>query len=433
MVKSIFTLAVAFFCGLTQLQSQEFIPDRHLKSLIDRGEYFEFREEFEARFTSVQYDKADVETPEIVYFYAWNHFLFNNSKLSNIYIESFLNLKSLISPDSITAELLQLHFQNDIRLFNYKAADSICTIILLHYHDVISPSVLAGIRNTGQITAGLINVAPQTIERKGDLDIKYKRDLVNLIRIPVTMNSKTQDFIFDTGANFSTISESCAKKMGVRTLNATFSVTTSSKSALESKLGVADELMIGNVIFRNVVFIILPDKTLKFAGGLYKIKGIIGLPVIAQLKHIEITKDLHFKSTENYSGTHKVNLGLEGNTPFIAVNFFGTSHNYIFDTGAAGSALGNRFNETYKDSMATAEDGTAHVGGAGGVEKVKIRKAKNVHYSLGKASGVLKTLTVHLSGITDALGNYYGIVGQDIFMQWEVMTIDFDKMYFELK
>jgi predicted aspartyl protease len=431
--KSIFTFLLVWLGGFAQLHAQElFTPDRHLKALIDSGEYFQFRQEFEARFTGT-FAAPDVETPEIVYFFAWDHFLFNNPKLSNYYAEAFLNSKSFLRSDSLNAEMLQLHFQNDIRLFKYKTADSICNILLFHYQEVIPPSVLAGIRNTGQITAGLVNVAPQTIERKGDLDIAYKRDLVHLIRIPVTMNKETTDFIFDTGANFSTISESCAKKMGVRTLNAKFSVTTSSRSALESKLGVADELKIGDVIFRNVVFIILPDKSLKFAGGIYKIKGIIGLPVIAQLKHIEITKDYHLKSTENYQGNHAVNLGMEGNTPFVAVTFFGTSHVYIFDTGAGGSALGNRFYETYKDSLTNAEEGTAHIGGAGGVEKVKTRSVKNVHYKLDGASGVLKTLTVQLSGITDALGNYKGIVGQDIFMQWNVMTMDFEKMYLELK
>lgn len=426
--------AFVFLCGFTQLHAQElFSPDAQLKALIDSGEYFQFRKTFEGRLTDPAYNKADVETPELVYFYAWEHFLFNNPQLSNHYAETFLNSKSFLRSDSLNADMLMIHFQNDIRLFHYKAADSICNILLLHYHEVIAPSVLAGIRNTGQITAGLVNVAPQTVERKGDLDITYKRDLVNLIRIPVTMNNETTDFIFDTGANFSTISESCAKKMGVRTLNANFSVTTSSRSALESKLGVADELRIGDVIFRNVVFIILPDKSLKFAGGIYKIKGIIGLPVIAQLKHVEITKDLHLKSMENNQANHEVNLGMEGNTPFVAVTFFGTSHVYIFDTGAAASALGNRFYETYKDSLVNAEEGTAHIGGAGGVEKVKTRKVKNVRYAFDGVNGTLKSLTVQLSGITDALGNYKGIVGQDIFMQWNVMTMDFGKMYVELK
>lgn len=429
--KIVFFFAI-LICSLAELRSQEFVPDPHLKALIDNGEFFQFREEFESRLIN-NHGTPDVETPENRYFFAWDYFLFNNSKLSNTYIESFLNAKGFEPGDSLTAEVLQMHFQNDIRLFNYKSADSICTILLFRYPSVLGPSTLEDIRNTGKITAGLVNIAPQTIEQKDDLSIIYKRDLVDLIRIPVTMNCKTEDFIFDTGANFSTINQTEADRMGVEILNVEFSVTTSSRSALKSKLGVARNMEIGNVTFRNVVFIILPDKALKFAGGLYKIKGIIGLPVIAQLKHIEITKD-HIKSTAHYSGEHHdINLGLEGNTPFVSVTFFGVAHNYIFDTGAAASALGNRFNDAYKDSLTTAEDGSARIGGAGGVQKIKTRKAKNVHYSLGKKSGVLKSLSIQMSGITDALGNYYGIVGQDIFMPWEVMTIDFEKMYVEVR
>jgi predicted aspartyl protease len=429
--KLVFVFAL-IFCSLAELRSQEFVPDPHLKALIDSGEFFQFRKEFESKLVSNNGD-PDVITPENMYFFAWDYFLFNKSELSNTYINSFLDTKGFEPGDSITAEVLQLHFQNDIRLFNYKSADSICTLLLFRYASVIGPATLTNIRNTGKITAGLVNIAPQTIERTDDLNIVYKRDLVNLIRIPVTMNAKTEDFIFDTGANFSTINETEAERMGVEVLNVEFSVTTSSRSALKSKLGVAKTLVIGNVTFRNVVFIILPDKALKFAGGLYKIKGIVGLPVIAQLKHIEITKD-HIHATANFSGElREVNFGLEGNTPFVSVTFFGIAHNYIFDTGAAASALGNRFNDAYKDSLVNAEDGSARIGGAGGVQKIKTRKAKDVHYSLGKTSGVLKSLSIQMSGITDVLGNYYGIVGQDIFMPWEVMMIDFDKMYVELK
>ncbi len=433
MIKRLLIFCVFFVCGFPDLYAQEFSPDLRLSSLLKSGEYFQFREELLEKYTSINYNEPDVETPEKLYFFAWENYLFNKSALSNENIESFLGSKSFIYSDSVAAELLLLHFQNDIRLFNYKRADSVSTILLFRYASVIEPKTLADIRNTAQITSALVNVAPQTIDRKENLDIIYKRDIANLIRIPVTMNNKTEDYIFDTGANFSTISQSQAKKMGVRELNAKFSVTTSSRNALESKLGGADKMQIGNITFSNVVFIILPDKALKFAGGIYKIKGIVGLPVIAQMQEIEITKDNHFKSSASSFKPHAVNLGLEGNTPFLNVTFFGDDRLYIFDTGAGATIVGNRFYETYKDSLGNADEGSARVGGAGGIEKINMRTVKNVHYTLGGAKNVLKSMSIQLSGVTDLLANYYGIAGQDIFMQWKVMTINFDGMYVELE
>ncbi len=422
------------FIGLSlSLRANPFPLNRHLKTLLDSGEYFQFRHDFEEEIPASSYAEKWFWEPEHLYFLAWDNYLFNKSKTSNHNIESLLSDSKFTCPDSIIAEMLQLHYQNDLRLFQYKTADSICNILLFRFPSVIDPQVLAGIKNSSQITAALISVPPQTIERNGELVVKYKRDIANLIKVPVTMNNKSDDFIFDTGANFSTISESEAKKMNVHMLNATFGVMSSSKASVSTGLGVADKLEIGNVIFRNVVFLVMPDKALKFLGGLYKIKGIIGLPVIAQMGQIEIRKNHNIIGTTAVIENHILNLGLEGNTPFVAATFFEKEHIYIFDTGAAASVFGKRFNAAYAEKLTTAKDGTAHVGGAGGVQKVVTRTAKNISYNFGKGNSVLKVISIQLNGVSDAIGNFYGIIGEDVFMHWEVMTINFDLMFVEVR
>ncbi len=331
------------------LISQSFQTDKRLQGLLDSGEYFRFRVELEQNLLSEKWSRP---TSESLYFLAWNNFLFNEPAASNLNIEVLVNSDKYDCPDSTVAEMLVLHFQNDIRLFHYKTADSVCTVLLSEYTAVLKPAMISEIKNTGAIVKALVAVPAQTIERQGDLEMDYKRDLVNLIRIAVTVNEKTENFIFDTGANFSCVSESQAKEMGIKILDADFAVTSSSRSAVQSKLGVADKLLIGNITFRNVVFIVLPDKSLKFAGGIYKIKGIIGLPIIAQMKQVTITKAGKLLSTEKVSkDQHAVNLALEGNTPVVSVNFYGADHNYVFDTGAAASIFGNKYYLAYKDSL----------------------------------------------------------------------------------
>lgn len=430
MKKYIFFLLFGLFA--TTLHAGDFPANKKLKALLDSGEYFQFRHELENEISN-NAGQAWQWNPENLYFLAWDNFLFNKSLQSNKNIDALLNAENFTPSDSVTAELLELHFQNDLRLFHYKTADSVCSVLINKYSSVIEPATMAGIKNSAEITKGLADVPPQTIERSGDVDLKYKRDLVNLIRIPVTMNGETENFIFDTGANFSTISESQAKKMGIKMLNANFAVTSSSKSAVDSKLGIADKLEIGNMIFRNVVFIVLPDKSLKFAGGIYKIKGIIGLPVIEQMQHVQITKDHFISSLTPDTTRHDFNLGLEGNTPFVSVSFFGVDKSYVFDTGAAGSVFGTKFNNTYHDSLQDPKESTQHVGGAGGMQKVNTKVVKNVRYTFAGKSGTLKRIAIQMNGVADALGNHYGIVGEDIFMQWKTMTIDFVEMYVELK
>jgi hypothetical protein len=426
----LFILAFSFG-NIAVASAAQFPSDKHLKTLLDSGEYFQFRSEFENHLHDST--KAHEITNDDYYYFSWYYFLFNKPAGSNQVIETLLAKKDITISDSTVAELLVLHLQNDLRLFDYKMSDSLCTILLFRYPSVMDAETLAGIKNSGEITKALKNVPAQITERNGDLDVEYKRDLASLIRIPVKINNETDNFILDTGANLSTLSESEAKKMGVKILDANFDVTSSSRSAVQSKLGVANKIEIGNVIVRNVVFIILPDKSLSFAGGIYKIKGIIGLPVIASLGEIQIHKSNHLISPMNQTESDLNNLGLNGNTPFANVNFFGTYHPYIFDTGAATGIFNGKFNSTYSDSLKNIKSSSTRMGGAGGVQKISVLKIENLHYGFGNQKGILKRATLQLSGSSDALAGYYGIVGEDIFMQWDVMTINFERMFVLLK
>ncbi len=420
------------FCGtFSKIHAADFPSNKSLKVLIDSGEYFQFRDAFEKSLREAPHGRS--VTNDDFYYFSWYYFLFNKPAGSNLSIETLLAKKDIDWSDSLVAELLELHFQNDLRLFDYKMADSVCNILLFRYPSVIDKETLEGIKNSGEITSALKNVPPQTIERNEDLDIKFKRDMVSLIRIPVCINGRTDNFILDTGANLSTLSESEAKKMGVKIMDINFAVTSSSRSAVQSKLGVANKIEIGNVIFRNVVFIILPDKSLKFLGGLYKIKGIIGLPVIAQLGEIQIHKNNHLSSSLNQTESDLRNLGLYGNTPFANVNIYGSFHPYIFDTGAATGILGEKFYSTYSDSLKNIESSSGHVGGAGGVQKISILKINHLHYEFGNQKGILKHSILQIEGTADAFNGYYGIIGEDIFTQWDVMIINFEQMFVVLK
>jgi predicted aspartyl protease len=431
--KKLFLGLFIFLSSIPFVRAQEFPANQTLKKMLDNGDYFHFRYQLELEYEKTL-NRPSPMTPEFLYFFSWSDFLFNKPESSNQHIENLLANKSFTCPDSITAELLSLHFQNDLRLFHYKTADSICSILLFQYPTVMDKDVLEGVKNSEKVVAGLKDIPPQTIERNGDMDVKFKRDIASLIRIPVTMNGKSAHFVMDTGANLSTISESEAKKMGVKILDASFGVTSSSRSSVDSKLGVADKIQIGNITFRNVVFIVLPDKSLSFIGGLYKIKGIIGLPVIAQLGEVQIKKNGHIfspsKQTESKQPeSYLENFGMEGNTPFINVAFYGEYHPYIFDTGAATGIYGGKFKTTYADSLKDAPTKKSQVGGAGGIQTISILSVTNLHYEIGNAKKVLKRSTVQLSGNETIFDTFYGIVGEDIFSQWDLVTINFDKMF----
>jgi len=195
----------------------------------------------------------------------------------------------------------------------------------------------------------------------------------------------------------------------------------------------ADTVRIGSLLFHHVLFLIMPDEDLRFAGGLYKIKGIIGLPVIMQFGEVQIKDDGHLFSPVESTPCSLHNLTLNGFTPFTEIEIFHQKHTYIFDMGAAASIFGTKFRAAYADSLQTGKEKQAGVGGAGGTQKIQILKAKNVSYKMGGNSGILSNAVIQLHGADDAFRSYFGIAGEDIFRNYKTMIINFREMYVLLK
>ncbi|MBI3511309.1 MAG: aspartyl protease family protein [Bacteroidetes bacterium] len=411
-------LLLSLFLAIPFLLSAEFPSDTKMKTHVEKNDFFGFMLAYEK-------DSASLGQEDHYYFGAYYHSWFGNAATSNYFIDQLLNQKEFHPDDSLASQLVLLHFGNSLRLFNYAQAAKDAVVIETKYANVIDTTTMEDIRNGDGMVKALADVAPQEMIRNGDLDMMYTRDLAGLLRINVELNGVKGKFIVDSGANLSTISESEAARMHVKILDASFGVTSSSKKNVGAELGVADELKFGNVTFHHVVFIVMPDKNLRFAGGLYKIKGIVGFPVIAQLGEIQIKKNGHIFSPYTLTTSSFHNLGMNGNTPFVNMKIFGEEHAYIFDTGAAATIFDGNFQNHYSDSLKNVKEGKSAVGGAGGVQKVSILLLTHVRYHIGTAGNELKRASVQTSGVVEAFEDYYGIVGEDIFSQWDTMTISF--------
>jgi hypothetical protein len=91
------------------------------------------------------------------------------------------------------------------------------------------------------------------------------------------------EWIFDTGANMSTITEFEAARMGLTAREAATRVKGSTGAKSPLRVAVAKDFKFGGAKLSNVVFLVLPDRSL-FIGPLkYQITGILGLPVIRAL------------------------------------------------------------------------------------------------------------------------------------------------------
>jgi predicted aspartyl protease len=154
----------------------------------------------------------------------------------------------------------------------------------------------------------LITVAPMqaTIAASGQTELDY--DMARLPRADVTINGRRQEAVLDTGANYSTITESVARSLGLRMLPDPITVGASGNDAVAGHLAVADTLVFAGGEFRDVVFIVLPDSALSFMGGVYRIPAIVGFPVLSALGRVEFSGETlrHSRSGQTWSAESNV-------------------------------------------------------------------------------------------------------------------------------
>lgn len=387
-----------------------------LHHLLHASEFFMFRD-------SLTMFSPHLSSDDKSYFSCWEASLFRSSNLANSLIDSTLTHSML--HDSLRLDLLMLRAQNSFRATQYDAADSATNVILSEYKAYLAVGELTEMNNFSAITKATKNTPAQRVQRNSTVTIKFHRDVAQEIKVPVQVNECQTDFIFDTGANISAIRASEAKRMQLKMLGATMRVATSSRAGVNAELAVCDKLELGDATFFNVLFIVLPDADLKFVGGLYKIRGIIGMPVIQQLEEIQIHSNGNIISPEQPTTSTVRNLGFLGNMPFIAATFFGSTHAYVFDTGAGVSVFNSRFIAAHNDSLGKTKTSGGKIGGAGGTQKTKLIRFKNVRYEIGGNTGVIKTGIAQVNPGEDALSTLYGILGEDILVPWKVITMNF--------
>jgi len=259
------------------------------------------------------------------------------------------------------------------------------------------------------------------------------RDMAGMVNISVRINGQTQIAVIDSGAGYSTVSESAAKRLRVRVLDKAATVESASIDALVTRAGIADRLEFGEAVLTNVVFAVLPDEALTFAGGKYKIDAIMGLPVFVALDRIELATEagkesLHY-GPKPAAAASEPNLLLAGVGPIVLVKAekADTPLRMLIDTGAVHTSLNGKFMADFPALSEAAVNQTAHWEGAGGAATDE--KARTVPELKLIVAGRPITLTgVRMK--SQAEPDRHGAIGQDLLKQGKSWALDFANMTF---
>jgi len=357
---------------------------------------------------------------------------FNQNIRSIALADSLLNIPNSTLDNKQLASLWELEVDNYSKTYEYKKAAECGDVIISKYPKNVDN--LDDVKNTNKIWHALADIEAQTIAQSTDVIVPIHKDIAGLWNVNVAAGDVAEDFIFDTGANISTITESTAKRMGVKKLDVAFNVSGIQGTDVQSGIGVADSLKIGDITLRNVVFLIMPDESFNFPKANYSINGILGYPVINALKEVRISKKGTLEIPLIPSTSELNNLALDGLFPMLNMVADNDTLVFHFDTGAKTSDLFSTYFKLHrKEIIKNGAKKNVELGGAGGFVKIPSYELKNFKFHIGNQLAMVRYITVFSEPVKESKELVYGNIGQDIIGQFDEMTINFQSMFVSFK
>ena len=391
-----------------------------LQSYLDQKDYFRLK-------TTLEETSPRLSVTNRAYFEAFVDNAFGHAESSRDLVKGLLDNPHLTLTERQQFRLWILQGNNYYKLGQYLLARQTCDTLLARYKNLVDDA--EDLLNNRMLWGALEDVPPMEIHLPVDQPspIPWKRDAGGLMNVPVRKDTSTYDFVFDTGAGLSTISESFAHQLRLRLKTAELDVQSSTGIHNRSTLAVADSLYLGSILLKNVVFLVLPDAHLSFPQIHYTIHAILGMPVICQLEEVRINRDGTMRVTPAVTPSAS-NLALDGWTPIISVGAAGDTLSFYLDTGANTTELLSPFFHKYAQYvLASGQLAVSHRGGAGGVVKTDVYRLKDFPLFVGGQKVTLPSVDALAHAARDE--KYYGSIGQDVISQFPEMVMNFRYMY----
>lgn len=392
-----------------------------LRQLYENKKYFELRD-------AVQ-NSGSEELKDILFYKGIVCNKFNQLEESIGFLDDYLKINKSKAETKLLQDCYEIQANNYVRLSQYQKAVELLGIILDKYESEIDSEDVADYKNSIRLWETFSDIPPQTITLHGATKFKLIKDKAGLKNIPLTIGTESVNFIFDTGANISTITKSCAAKLKFKIFNDSIEVGTVTGKHVYASLGAAPSIKFGNAVIENAVFLVINDEALSVPQIDYQINGIIGFPIIEGLKEITLTKDDSMIIPEKVNKSYNQNMCLDELTPIVKIEHNGKILSLCFDTGARSTYLYLPFYKEYENFVKANSDlDTAEIAGAGGSQKLSVYKLKDFSFTISGKNTSLKDVTVMTQTMNDDSKFFHGNLGQDVINQFGKMTLNFESM-----
>jgi len=323
-----------------------------------------------------------------------------------------------------------------IKSYRYLQAIGFYENVLAHFRTHLDSNDLKSIEDDYNTAKLLQNAPAQTISFAGPVRIPTHRGALDSLDANLTVNGVTASWILDTGANFSTVSASFAKRLGVK-LSAGVAQTQGITGA-ENPLHVAilPELKLGSATVRNVVLLVLDDSNLNVPlghGKHFQIDAVLGYPVFQALGAITFTSDGWFEAGSAAEPTNSgARLFMHELTPLLECSEANRKLLFSFDTGANESVFSVRYYRDFPAAFRALKKKRYGMSGAGGAKMMYSYHLPRVALKVGATQALLHDVPVIPAPTDTDLDKVYGNLGRDLVAGSRSFTLDFTNMRFAL-
>jgi hypothetical protein len=294
------------------------------------------------------------------------------------------------------------------------------------------PDQRADNANKLDLYTALADVPPQTVALGEDVPVPATLNELGSWNVPIDVNGRRGQWIFDTGANWSTLSAGEAERLGLETRDSNAYVRGSTGKKNPLRLAVASDVRLGRAHLKHVVFLVLPNDSL-FVGPLnYQINGILGLPVIRALGRVGIAGNGYLRIEPSRAERGAPNLFFDGLAPIVEVRHDDHRMQMFLDTGANATSLYPGFRSALsKEEIAGLTAGDEETGGAGEIITRRTEVLGTLRLFVSERPVDLSKISL-LTTAPEGDARYRdGVLGTDALRAG--FTLDFRAMHFRLE
>jgi hypothetical protein len=385
-----------------------------LKALYEAHQWFTLRDAVQARRTPAFYRGVVA-------------FAFNDVKQAEKILKSFIQS----APESE-----QVSDARSMLIYLYQRAG--------HYRQALSEIERglaakpddAGLKNARALFDTLSRYPEQSVVERRFSRIRYSMRGGNMF-VPVEVNLKSGNYVVDTGANFSLISEAEAKRLGLTIHESGGSrIGDAAGASIDVRIAVADQLTVGRIRLRHVSFFVVRDDQQPFIDLPSGKRGVLGLPVLLAFQTLRWKQGGTFEvgfAPGSRKGP-KSNVCFEGANLIIEGEFRQRKINVLLDTGATRTRALPLFAKEFASFINEfGTRGSDRVTGVGSSVEIDVITLPEVALRINGFDAVLRPAQVLLKDTTSDSRRWHVWSGLDLLNQARVVTLDFKSMRLALE